>query len=230
MKRSRALALLAGAVFSLNAMAWTVSFSGTIDQGFDNSGVFGVAGRDLRGLSFTQTIEIATDPALWSVSNGGPVFTDISGHGPAFVDTVTVDGQTVRFEVEATGYGRQFLFDEFSTQHTGADYLYTDQRGLAQGDTLRAFQYAYSYLQAFMPSLDFDQGLDLPASGLTTWSEFVITGQRHANFYGNASSIRVNGGPGQEVPEPTPLALAGFGLLLLGGHARRRGRGVQQGA
>ncbi|MFO1251523.1 MAG: hypothetical protein U1E77_10425 [Inhella sp.] len=66
------------------------------------------------------------------------MFTDISGRSPAFVDTVTVDGQTVRFEVKATGFGRQFLFDEFGTQHTGADYLYTDQRGLAQGDTLRA--------------------------------------------------------------------------------------------
>lgn len=225
MKRTRALALLAGAVFSLNAAAWTVSFSGFIDQGFDNSGVFGVAGRDLRGLSFTQTLEIATDPALWSVSNSGPVFTDISGHGPAFVDTVTVDGQTVRFEVDATAYGRQFLFDEFSSQHTGADYLYSDQRGLAQGDTLRAFQYAYSYAKAFVPTLDFDQFLDPGLAGLTTWSEFIITGARHANFYGNATHVRVNNPSPQALPEPAPLALAGLGLLVLGGHAGRRRNG-----
>ena len=203
-------------------MAWTVTFNGTIEQGFDNSGVFGVAGTNLRGLSFSQTVSIDTAPPAWTVQNGSPIHQDISGYGPRFTDTVTVNGHSVTFQVAATSYGRQFLFDEFSTRHTGADYLYSDQRGMTgpgNGDTLRAFQYANSYNTGFVPGLDFNQSISHAGSGLTTWSEFVITGQNHANFFGNANSVAVNA-----VPEPETYAMMVVGLLGLGWAVRRKAK------
>src|SRR5689334_7194447 len=129
-----AIAVLAAGAFAGSAQAlptWTVTTQGTISDGFDTSGVFGVAGRDLTGLSYTQTITASVDPSQYGNMFSGPGFVDISGSGgPGFTDTLTVNGQTVTFIIGQSYYAEQFLSDGASTnQYPYYDKVSTFQQG-----------------------------------------------------------------------------------------------------
>jgi hypothetical protein len=221
MKMKKLFAALALSSCALDASAWMVTFSGTIDYGFDNTGVFGTANQNLAGLSFTQSITAITDPAQWTLSSGNAFFQEVSGFGPAFTNTVTVNGHSVMFDIDATSYGRQTLFDQLSTQGGGQDLLWTEQRGLdANGDVIWGQQYAFSNTQPFVPTLDFNQTIDHSGAGLTSYAHFTITGERNAHFYSYNNSFVINDkpvvNPPVEVPEPPLISLFMAALGLAG--------------
>lgn len=222
MKTLKAFAVLVLSSLALHASAWVVTFTGTIDYGFDNTGVFGVANQNLAGMSFTQSITADTDPSLWTVSSGNSFFSEMSGFGPAFTNEVTVNGTKVVFDVASTSYGRQTLFDQLSTQGAGQDQLWTEQKGLtANNDVIWGQQYAFSNLAAFIPSLDFNQTISHNGAGLTSYAHFTLTGSQNAHFYSYNNSFVINDKPIKPpvtVPEPSGLVLfltvLGFSILV----------------
>ncbi len=206
---------------ALDASAWMVTFSGTIDYGFDNTGVFGTPDLNLAGLSFTQSITANTDPTQWTIASGNSFFQEMSGFGPAFTNTVTVNGYSVTFDIDSTSYGRQTLFDQLFTQNAGQDLLWTEQRGLVDnGDVVWGQQYAFSNTSPFVPSLDFNQSIDHSGTGLTSYAHFTITGARNAHFYSYNNSFVINDipvvNPPVDVPEPSVLGLFMGALGLVG--------------
>lgn len=226
MNIKKLFATLALSTFALNASAWVVTFSGIIDYGFDNTGVFGVANQNLAGLGFTQSITANTDPAMWTISSGNSFFKEMSGFGPAFTNTVTVNGYSVTFDVDATSYGRQTLFDQLSTLGGGQDLLWTEQRGsVANGDLIWGQQYAFSNTSAFVSSLDFNQTIEHDGMGLNSYAHFTITGGRNAHFYSYNNAFVINKlpdvNPPKEVSEPATMGLL-FGALGLLGLIRLR--------
>jgi hypothetical protein len=67
----------------------------------------------LTGLTFTQSITASVDPALWSTTSPG--LSILSGTGPAFTDTVTVNGHTLTFTAVSTdSNGYQLIFNQLS--------------------------------------------------------------------------------------------------------------------
>ncbi len=191
-----------------------VTFSGIIDYGFDNTGIFGTANQNLAGLTFTQSITANTNPALWTVNSGNSFFQEMSGFGPAFSDKVTINGNSVTFDVSGPSYGRQTLFNQLTSQGGGQDQIWTEQRGLTgNNDVIWGQQYAYSNTTSFIPSLDFSQQLDHTGLGLTSYSQFTITGERNAHFYSHNISFVIS--DSQTIDPPVTVSEpSSFGLLL----------------
>lgn len=222
MNIKKLLATLALSTFALNASAWVVTFSGVIDYGYDNTGVFGMVNQNLAGMTFTQKITASTNPAQWTTSSGNTSFKEMSGFGPAFTNTVTVNGFTVTFDIASTSYGRQRM-----GMMPGSPYeISTEQRGLtANGDETWGYQYALSTVAPFVPSIDFDQTINHTGVGLQTYAHFTITGQRNAHFFSYNNSFVINDKPviepPKEVSEPASLGLL-FSALGLFGLARLR--------
>jgi hypothetical protein len=219
--------VLALSTFAFNAQAtplWTVTIQGQIDYGFDTSGVFGTAGQDLTGLSFTQSITASTDPAQWSYSYNDGYFQDLYGYGPGFTDTITVNGHSATFRTTSS-YGEQFIFNDVSQGSSNGypDYIYTYQQGSTDaGDQLSATQEVYSYSTAFVPTLDFGQTISQNVSdpSFGKYSSFSISGNQTAYFEASTvDSITVNG---SDVPEPGTYCMLLTGLGLMGFMVRRR--------
>jgi hypothetical protein len=220
--------LLTLSTFAISAQAapsWTVTTQGQIGYGYDASGVFGTAGSDLTGMSFTQSITASIDPAQWGNLVNLGYYQYLYGSGPGFTDTVTVDGHTVTFSATSTSNGEQFIADDASHGNANGylDYIYTYQEGsTGDGSSLYAFQYADSYSTAFVPTLNFDQTLSRNISDplFDKYSVFSISGNQSAWFQaGNLDSITVNGG---DVPEPGSCCMLLTGLGLMGFMLRRR--------
>ncbi len=219
--------VLALSTLAINAQAsqtWTVTTQGHINYGWDSTGVFGAAGQDLAGLSFTQSITASIDPAQWTGGYSGGYFQYLNGSGPAFTNTVTVNGHSATFSV-TTISGRLYISNAVSNGNTDGyyDYIYTSLYGnTAAGGQLETQQYAYSYTTAFVPTLDFTQQISQNTSdpSFITNSSFNISGNQTAYFRANFDTLTVNAV--SAVPEPGTYAMLLAGLGLMGFVARRR--------
>jgi len=243
MKSFTALAAaLALSTLAFNAHAgqtWTVTTTGIIGSGTDTTGVFGLAGQNLSGLSFTQSVTASVDPAQWSgytVDNFDPARNKavlLDGTGPAFTDTVTVNGKSVTFSmVSPSTNGMQTLFDRIShgSGMYPGDTIASYQTGTtAGGDTVFSGQNIQGSV-AFVPSVDFGQKLSqhLSAQDFFVTSSFNISGHQVANFVagnydgGSVDYVYLNAAP---VPEPETYAMLLAGLGMLGYMARRKKQG-----
>lgn len=225
-------ALLALGSLSSNVHAaeitWTVTMNGRINNGYDTTGVFGSVGRDLTGLSYTQSITISTDVQQWGSNYSSDYMNAVAGGGPGFTDTVTVDGYSVTFVVTTDVSGQQMIINDLSqgSPHASPDHIVSAGYGnTPTGDRLETYNSAFSFATAFIPTLNFDQSISQNTSNeefcavdyICTISSFSISGAQTAQFHASADFIRVN-----TVPEPETYAMLLAGLGLIGFMARPR--------
>jgi hypothetical protein len=231
-----ALALSTLAINAQAAQTWTVTTTGIIGAGTDTTGVFGIAGRDLSGLSFSQSVTASADPAQWTGylnDSFDPTINTavlLEGTGPAFTDTVTVNGKSVTFNITSSSTdGMQALFDRIShgTGMVPGDAIGSIQTGFtASGDQVTS-QQTISGSIAFVPSVNFGQTLSHSVSGSDFFaiSSFGISGNQVASFTaatfngGSVDYVYLNAAP---VPEPETYAMLLAGLGLLGYMAKRK--------
>jgi len=221
-----AISVLALSTCAINAQAsqtWTVTTQGQITSGLDTTGVFGSIGQNLAGLSYTQSITASIDPAQWQNSYNNGWLTYMAGSGPAFTDTITVNGHTVNFILSTIG-GAQLLANGASQGNVNYpnsyDEVYTDQYGhTASGGFFEGGQFAFSSTTAFVPTLNFGQKISQDTSdpSFSAQAFVYISGKETANFQANANTLTVTA-----VPEPETYAMLLAGLGLLGFVARRK--------
>lgn len=228
-----ALALAAIVSTANAAQTWTVTVAGRIDYGTDVTGVFGTAGQNLADLQFTQVITVSIDTADWTThsiaSETGLSYSSMWGAGPAFSDTVTINGRSVTFFADLTSQGNQSIGNGYY------DTLSTSQIGkMSDGGTLSASFLAFSNATNFITTSSFGDSfeVDLLKFSVTNQTGFSVSGNQIANFAtfdaGTYVSVVSNGysytapPPLPTVPEPETYAMLLAGLGLVGFAARRK--------
>ena len=219
-----AVLALSGLVTQAQAKTWTTTIVGTIDYGYDGTGVFGIADRDLSGLSFTHSITASVSPADWSDIAIDPsnYFSNLYGQGPAFVDTITIADKRVTITSSATTGGMQVLQNYLSSKSPYFDYASSFQEGYTvSGDLTRTYNNANSYSIPFLPTLNYGQKTTLsnPFNGSTyIYTEFSIAGNQNAYFVASSGeSFSIS-----SVPEPETGGMILVGLGLVSYIARRK--------
>ncbi len=229
-KIRRLIAIAALCACSLSAQAWTVSAQGVIESGVDDSGIFGTAGQNLRGLTFTQSISADSEPANWSGHGALDYLSSMWGSGPGFSDTITINGVSVTFKALSTASGSQVICDHLSTYGPGRssfDEIASTQTGYtAAGDRLLADVGATNYVTAFVPGLDTAQTIsrDTKLGAYLISSRFSIAGSQNAHFESTwVDHLDVNVSAVPE-PETWSMLLAGLTLVAVTKRRKRRSR------
>lgn len=203
------------------APLWTVTTQGLISSGFDTTGVFGVAKRDLAGLAYTQTIIANVDPSRYHLHYQSATENNLYGtdETPAFTLIDSVDGHTVRYEVTRHQEQQHYLVRAALTG--GQDAVSTGGFGWDATDDnyLEAFAYASteSAADSFVPTLDFGQSFTaFIGPEISSFDRFYVAGTRGTVYFGgDVQVLEVVASNSVNVPEPASTALFGAGLLGL---------------
>jgi hypothetical protein len=198
----------------------TVTYTGTLGVGSDQSGVFGPGNTSLTGDSFT--VQYVFDPTLGDTyssltenyAKGG---TTSANANPALSASVTINGVTVSIGVP-NSFGEIYGYNDGSTseQYHEADYT-----------TSNIDNYVYIDLISTTPSLpasitgplNYTTGPDDYALGYFQISNGV-TGQLAGGYVYSVSTLTISSG----IPEPSTWAMMLTGFAGLGFAAFRRGQ------
>lgn len=201
------------------AATWTLTATGHIMEGRDETGVFGMAGQNLAGLSFTQSITASIDPALWSEHDYTPSMRTLQGSGPTFMTSATVGNTRVSYSPVTTISGMQSVQNGISLAQ-GYEAVDSIQYGLtAESALVFAFIEVASDTQPVINTLSFSQNfsLDLSDGDFRGYAEFSVDGANFAIFTGRIEHLTV-----ASVPEPENYAMLLAGLGILGFATRRK--------
>jgi hypothetical protein len=210
----------------------TATYKGTVDYGYDGTGVFGAAGTDLTGDAFTAVYKINdAAPGAYAVSNP-PYYSYIYG-GSAYGTTspvsavVTINGHSLsagNYAGEAFQAASPWYYSEvyhfaenYSSNANGYAYAY-------------AYNYVYSSSDPFVTSADYHTPLshqvqpgDYGYGYVQTYAYDYRTGSYQSAYAGlSDSSVTISSG----VPElgTWAMMIIGFGGVAV--QMRRRDRAV----
>lgn len=231
MKKSIVAALLlTTVVLSESAQAsptWSISTQGVISSGYDYAGLFGIVGRDLAGLQYTQTIIGSYDPADYETVQTFPHYIDIYGKTSSLLkDVVTVGGFTKEFNISSNGTVWFEIANALSSPGiNGDDAIYAS----ISGDDSDAGMYVSAENSifttnpdfAFVPTLDFAQKISAKTDSSESFTFAHLTvrmnGADALRFDAKPGWVTVNGDVDPtSVPEPASIALFGLGLFGMG--------------
>lgn len=192
----------------------TVTYTGSFVYGTDRTGVFGAAGADLTGDTFTALYQFDTNEGLLTLSptRGALVGGSYWGYSTPLVDaTLTVNGASIAL-------GGSYYGHVMASDLGGVKILETGAGEIKSGD--------YSFL-AFSLT-DFSDTLPMDITKSFNWafggsgSLQYITSQGNVGAFGelNASSLSLSVSSG--VPEGSTWAMMILGFCGLGVMAYRR--------
>lgn len=177
MKRKSLVAVLSivlGALISnVHANVLHITLQGTISNGYDFAGIFGLTGQNLSGLSYTESITTNIDASQW---NTGSTYGSTCGFSqpgapkPGFTDTVTVNGRAFTVAMAASNFQCLLLQDGVSTHapFSAPDEILSMMDGYTAGNVLTYYYLDISsYSIPFIPSVALNQSFTVPVAGLS---------------------------------------------------------------
>jgi len=212
-----AAGILALTVLTAQAQTWIVTTTGTVDNGFDTTGVFGMAGQNLAGMSFSQAITVSTNVAYYQGERQQDGMHYTYGWGPYFTDVVTVNHHSVTFYVSRPAQGMLWVSTDDAlgpasllTQN-GADYI---------GVENKISKNIKDANHPFLTTSDFDQNFSLTLDpSFSGYASFSIYDGRLAVFTSqHIDTFTVM----TTVPEPQGSCMLVTGLALFALQQRRR--------
>lgn len=244
-----ALGLLAAAPAASAAVTYT--YAGTVKSGFDQTGVFGLAGQDFAGLGLTFTARFVREDLPGADYLSTPTSTEIRGLFPnsPVRGEVTINGHTVSFD---SYLGQQIQMKDPDFLGSGSEYeqfahnvdrflnSYDAQTGVTQYINTGLLVGGFGIDQNFLASPDYHtlsnlssaQGVEFVGQahvaeyvtgpdGVRQYSRYSI-----ARFTPTSLTVSDSGGPVAGVPEPSAWALMILGFGSTGAMLRARRRGL----
>jgi len=203
----------------------TYTYSGTVDVGADDFGLFG--GGQLNGAAFTAVFtrddDLAHPDYVFQGDTGSSV-TNFEDFRPVTA-VLTING--VAFDIAGGGFQNQYddgVYEAFS-HHATVDGAFLNMGGGLQGTfaPLSGFNYLAGPDYRTLASIDLD---DAPGFFLTGAFEYVVRdveGRTFANLRPTRLTVSPDpGGPVGAVPEPSTWAMMIMGFGGVGSILRRR--------
>lgn len=234
--------VLAFSSISAIASPMKITFFGVINDGFDQTGVFGTPMSYLNGLTYTETV--VTDPSTYGAA-GGSVVNDPWVNGGSstvtpFAYSLTVRGVTFSPLISQVLSNTTLLTNAINNSFAGIDphgiippfdALTQNGRGSSiDGQTVYFERLVQSFQADFLNSVDYYQVISFtgPFNGESR-SYFETYGAQYATIRNSTIlSVSLNGAPlpitpgGNQAPEPGSLVLVGASLLGLATTCRRQ--------
>jgi hypothetical protein len=221
-----AAAFVAAATLVGSAQAspsWTWFEQGIITSGIDGLGLFGAEDRDLTGLRFTKTFAVSVDPSNYTYEYNNSLVTYLHGVSSVpFTMTLTVDGITLNKTETTVIQGQESV--TAGALWPGSyypDQIFSSQYGYdSLGNNLDSMDYAKTSdpAAAFVPAPKFDQSITV--SNVAMFSYFYTdNGITPTWMNGKPDFITVSG---NDLPEPTSIALLGLGIAGMSVLRRRK--------
>jgi hypothetical protein len=213
-------ALMAAAPASATMLVAT--YTGTISNGHDYTGVFGAANSNLTGDSYTAIYLIDTTKGYQSYSGGidtaeGGSSTAHPGLGnPIVSSSVTINGITQTLTP---------LYDDYTQAGGAAPGPFIEQYG--NNSSTGLYQLLYSYADNITTVTSIDQTLPLTSVTGSLGGEFDIDNGASTPVYSVFAYFGLNGTVEiAPVPEPASWAImvSGVGLTIAAARAGRRRR------
>jgi hypothetical protein len=230
----------------------TVIFStwtGTVMEGFDYTGVFAAVGTDLTGYKYSLVMSFDTDLGVYASGTGfdrlygGDVYGNTTSPGSA---VLTINGIEVDIPTDiantVVGNSEDFASDDgaLSVSYKTVQHIKEIADGRAWGDTVNfhsninpSGRYPSSILDPFVHTGNIcPLGSCISEFQILDYSvvDHVLTTHAEGNFSPTCYSVALGTPSGCAVPEPNAWALAvvGFGLAGAALRTPRRGRAARK--
>ena len=220
--------LLSG--FTFAAQAFTLTTSGTVNYGYDGQGLFGAAGSNLTGQSYSATLNFDPTNFAYQYNDGYTNYAyDYSSSNVFGTYWVSLNGITTSGTISnnfAQAYVANYTDYYYYYSNFSQVYGQLDGTNTATGNYSYLYQYLYSYNTNHLglTGTDYNQLASYTTQqadeyGYGGFYDYNYTTGQYTQFDFTPSSYVLNGATpafSSQVPEPTPLALFGIGLLGAG--------------